>query len=516
MLCAVYQLGLTGYNEADSLQKELLEKRANGEIPDTLLLLEHPPTITTGRAGQPENVLVSREQLEREGINLVSVDRGGDATYHGPGQLVAYPIIDLRDRNRDARRYVRDLEEVIIRTLGDFDITASRDQSHAGVWVENEEMAAIGVSVRQWVTRHGFALNVNTDLRPFSFINPCGFTDRGATSLSRLLARDVSVTAVTERLVARFAEVFGAQLEWAEGSPPGAGRLPSWFKQKPAGPEVMGSMAKLLGDLRLHTICESAHCPNIGGCFSRKTATFLILGDVCTRRCTFCAVKKGRPLPVDDAEPRHLLEAVEKLGLRYVVLTSVTRDDLPDGGAAHFARAISALRGGKGSTTVEVLIPDFLGSATALAVVAGAGPEVINHNVETVPRLYHGVRPQADYRRSVKLLAAAKEMNPQVVTKSGMMVGLGETREEVVAVMRDLKKADCDLLTIGQYLQPSPKHHPVVSFFTPEEFDEYRTIGKELGFTEVASSPLVRSSYQAAELYKKVVSSMDKTGPATH
>ncbi|MBA7566980.1 Lipoyl synthase [subsurface metagenome] len=278
-------------------------------------------------------------------------------------------------------------------------------------------------------------------------------------------------------------------------------RLPVWFKQSSPDPKIMATMKELLDGLNLHTICESALCPNIGQCFSRKTATFLILGDVCTRNCTFCAVKKGVPRPIDEKEPQHIHEAVERLGLRYVVITSVTRDDLRDGGASHFAETIRKLRKNKAGIVVEVLVPDFLGSAEALRVVIEAEPQVINHNVETVPRLYPEVRPGADYSRSVELLSAAKRLSLEIVTKSGLMLGLGETREEVIEVMSDLREAGCDLLTIGQYLQPSPKHHPLVRFVPPEEFAEY--IGKDMGFIEVASAPLVRSSFRAAELYAK-------------
>ena len=233
-------------------------------------------------------------------------------------------------------------------------------------------------------------------------------------------------------------------------------RLPSWFRQKAADPSVVMPVERLLRDLRLHTICESALCPNIGECFSRRTATFLILGNVCTRNCRFCGVQKGKPLPVDAEEPQNLLEAVERLDLRYVVITSVTRDDLADGGAAHFAAVIEAIHAKRSETSVEVLISDFLGSAEALRAVVEAGPEVVNHNVETVPRLYSAVRPKADYGRSVELLYAVKQQAPDMVTKSGMMVGLGETEQEIGEVMSDLREAGCDLLTIGQYLQPSP------------------------------------------------------------
>ena len=282
------------------------------------------------------------------------------------------------------------------------------------------------------------------------------------------------------------------------------GRLPFWFKQKPVNPKTMLTMERLLDGLSLHTICESAHCPNVGDCFSRKTATFLILGDICTRRCTFCAVKKGHPLPVDEEEPQHLLEAAEKLNLSYIVITSVTRDDLVDGGASQFVKVINILHENRAGAIVEVLIPDFHGSAEALKAVVEACPQVINHNVETVPRLYPKVRPGANYGRSLELLFMAKNLSSEIITKSGLMLGLGETKEEIVEVMKDLREANCDLLTLGQYLQPSPTHHPVVRFVPPEEFSRYRDIGKEIGFIEVAAAPLVRSSFKAAELYAKV------------
>ncbi|MFC1900657.1 lipoyl synthase [Chloroflexota bacterium] len=281
-------------------------------------------------------------------------------------------------------------------------------------------------------------------------------------------------------------------------------RLPSWFKQELPDTKTVSNVQKLLDGLSLHTICESALCPNAGQCLSRNTATFLILGDTCTRHCTFCAVKKGIPSAVDESEPEHLLEAAQKLGLKYVVITSVTRDDLPDGGSSYFAEVIGLLRSSIKNVVIEVLIPDFLGSAGALKTLADAGPQVITHNMETVPCLYAEVRPEADYNRSVELISRVKELDPGAITKSGLMIGLGETKEEVIEVMSDLREAGCDLLTIGQYLQPSAHYHPVVEYIPPDEFAEYGNIGRKMGFIEVASAPLVRSSYRAVEMYEKV------------
>jgi len=280
-------------------------------------------------------------------------------------------------------------------------------------------------------------------------------------------------------------------------------RLPPWFKKKVPDPWVLASMRSLFDELSLHTICENALCPNLGDCFSNRTATFLLLGDICTRNCTFCAVKKGVPCPVDEKEPQHLAEAVEKLGLRHVVITSVTRDDLPDGGAAHFARTIARLQEKDKALTVEVLIPDLGGSLRSLKMVVDAHPDVINHNLETVPRLYPQVRPKADFQRSLRLLGQAGELDSHIVTKSGLMVGLGETRDELLQAMEELRKVNCDLLTIGQYLQPSAHHYPVVRYVPPEEFVEYESLGKAMGFCDVASVPLVRSSFNAAQLYEK-------------
>lgn len=255
----------------------------------------------------------------------------------------------------------------------------------------------------------------------------------------------------------------------------------------------------LLEGLGLDTVCLSAACPNLGECFARRTATFLILGPVCTRNCRFCAVPKGTPRPVDPGEPRRVALAAAELQLRHVVITSVTRDDLPDGGAGQFAATVTAVREALPEATVEVLTPDFRGRPAALEKVMAAGPRVFNHNVETVPRLYPAARPQADYRRSLEVLRRAKEMRPGILTKSGLMVGLGEREEEVLAVLADLRSAGCDAVTIGQYLRPSKAHLPVREYLTPETFARYRARAREMGFRYVASGPLVRSSYLAED-----------------
>jgi len=266
-------------------------------------------------------------------------------------------------------------------------------------------------------------------------------------------------------------------------------------------------MRGLLQRYGLNTVCEGALCPNQGECFGRGTATFLILGRTCTRNCTFCAIpSEEHPPAPDPGEPERIAQAASELGLRHVVITSVTRDDLEDGGASHFAQTVEALKKDNPQIIVEVLVPDFLGSLAALEIVVNSGPEIINHNLETIPRLYPEVRPQADYRRSIGLLKRVKEINSQKITKSGLMLGLGEEQEEVLQVMRDLREVSCDLLTLGQYLQPSGRHHPVIRYIPPEEFEELRKEGEEMGFKGVFSAPFVRSSFHAAEIFEKILS----------
>ncbi|MFB3882653.1 MAG: lipoyl synthase [Armatimonadota bacterium] len=277
-------------------------------------------------------------------------------------------------------------------------------------------------------------------------------------------------------------------------------RIPRWLVPGAPKRAALERMDQTFAGMALHTVCQSAQCPNVGECFGKGAATFMILGDSCTRDCRFCAVQHGRPELPDPDEPRRVAEAAAMLGLSHVVVTSVTRDDLADGGAAHFASTIHAIRDLLPTARVEVLVPDFRGDGDALRSVIAAGPDVLNHNVETVPRLYQQVRPQADYRRSLALLRRAALMSPIAVTKSGMMVGLGETNEEVIEVLADLREAGVSAVTIGQYLQPTRRHLPVAEFVPPARFGEYADRAREMGFTAVMSGPLARSSYHAAEL----------------
>lgn len=279
------------------------------------------------------------------------------------------------------------------------------------------------------------------------------------------------------------------------------GQRPSWLKASAPAGDNYRELKALVSRLKLHTVCESAACPNLGECWSRRTATFMILGNACTRRCRFCAVSKGVPQPLDYDEPRRVAEAVAALGLRYVVITSVTRDDCEDGGAGVFAMTIRAIREQAPGCRVEVLVPDFRGNPLALERVLAAQPDVLAHNVETVPALYARVRPGADYQRSLALLARARQWWPQMPLKSGLMLGLGETLQEVLQTMRELVASGASILTLGQYLSPSAQHLPVVRFVAPEEFAELARIGYEMGFSRVEAGPLVRSSYHAAQAF---------------
>ncbi|MEQ8785886.1 MAG: lipoyl synthase [Pirellulaceae bacterium] len=277
-------------------------------------------------------------------------------------------------------------------------------------------------------------------------------------------------------------------------------RLPRWLKREVPKGNANHFTANLLEELRLETVCDNAKCPNRMECYSQKTATFMILGNVCTRPCGFCSVSRGRPEALEDDEPDRVAEAAHRLGLRHVVITSVTRDDLPDGGAEHFYRCVLAVRRRTGAA-VEVLTPDFVEQKHALERVVEAAPEVFNHNTETVPRLYRPVRgPKSDYAWTLKLLARVKRLNPQIKTKSGLMLGLGETHEEILDVLADLRAHGCDLLTLGQYLQPAPRYMPVVRYLPPDEFDHLGRLARSLGFTQVASGPFVRSSYHARDM----------------
>jgi lipoic acid synthetase len=457
---------------------------------DAVLLVEHPPVITLGCAGGREDVCVSTDYLRQCGIEVVQTERGGRVTYHGPGQLVVYPILKLP--HGDLYEYLWRLEEVVLEVLHEWGIAAGRIERHPGVWIGRDKIAAIGVAVQDGVTTHGLALNVDPDMEHFQLIVPCGLTSRGITSMQAVLGLPVAMEAVEHSLVAAFGRVFGFHV--------GPYTKPGPWLVAPAPQEETVDIEQLVADLSLHTVCQEAACPNIGDCWTRGTATFMLLGDVCTRHCRFCNVKPGLPLPPDPEEPSRIAEAAVRMGLQHVVLTSVTRDDLPDGGASHFALTVRTIRHRSPCTTVEVLIPDFCGSLAALDTMAAAAPDVFNHNVETVERLSPTVRSRAGYRRSLAVLAWAGQRG--LTTKSGLMVGLGETCGEVIDTMRDLRRAGCHILTIGQYLRPTDLQLPVADYVHPVMFAWYREVGRSMGFHTVAAGPLVRSSYHAEEVWR--------------
>lgn len=514
-----HHLETVGYEESCRLQEELGLARASGVIGDTLLLLRHPPVITVGRGGGEEDILAPASTLHQLGIRVLRTDRGGRATYHGPGQLVVYPI--LKPLNGDLYAYAWRLEETAIQVLKAYGLRAGRVNGNPGVWVGSSngsaggaKIAAVGLAVRDGITRHGLALNVAPDMTHFDLLISCGNTDRGVTSMARELGWAPDQAEVAERFCHTFAQVFRCQV--VEGDPAWQAQRstrdceqPTWLWQR-ISPQVESAMARmenLLDQLVLQTVCQEARCPNITECFARGTATFMILGDTCTRSCRFCAVGYGRPAPPDPGEPGRVAEAAGALRLGHVVITSVTRDDLPDGGAGHFAATVAAVRSGVPEAAVEVLIPDFRGSRVALETVLAAEPDVLNHNLETVARLYQQVRPQADYQRSLAMLAWAKTLVPKLVTKSGLMLGLGERTGEVLRALYDLRQARCDLLTLGQYLQPTDGQLPVERFVPPAEFASYQDKAESLGFRGVSAGPLVRSSHRAETLWHKIVSS---------
>ncbi|MGV2978887.1 lipoyl synthase [Camelimonas sp. ID_303_24] len=290
-------------------------------------------------------------------------------------------------------------------------------------------------------------------------------------------------------------------------------RKPEWLRVKAPGSAAWAATNRIVRDKRLVTVCEEAGCPNIGECWEKKHATFMVMGDTCTRACAFCNVKTGMPQPLDLDEPARVADAVASLGLSHVVITSVDRDDLKDGGALHFANVINAIRAAAPATTIEILTPDFLRKPGALEVVVAAKPDVFNHNLETVPSKYLKVRPGARYFHSLRLLQQVKELDPAIFTKSGIMVGLGEERNEVLQLMDDLRSAEVDFITIGQYLQPTRKHHPVIRFVTPDEFRAYETTARAKGFLMVASTPLTRSSHHAGEDFERLKAA--RAGQAT-
>ena len=533
-------LGRVTYEEAWDLQKAIWEGLTSGRTSDDyVLLLEHPHTYTVGRNGDGTNLTIGLDELTPLGASLVHVDRGGDITYHGPGQLVGYPIVAVPKRSSgyDAVGHVRRIESAVIGALKTLGVEAWTEDDFTGVWTAEGKVAAIGVRVSHGVSMHGFAINVDPDMAYFENIVPCGIPDRPVTSVSDLVGRRVSIEEVVDALIPhletlslrsgndvqlgafnRGSAKTGYEVDQmvARGvfSPVRAGEAPVVFrgvlKGEPRKPSWMKvkldltdkrylELKKLNASLDLNTVCEEAGCPNIYECWSSGTSTLMLLGDVCTRACSFCDVNTGKPGAVDLDEPARAATAVHSMGLNHAVLTSVNRDDLPDGGASIFAATIHEIRTRLPECDVEVLIPDFKGDPDALEVVMAGKPSVLNHNTETVLRLQRDIRTAANYARSLALLARAKWLYPAGTVKSGLIVGMGETDEEVEGALADLNAVGVDIVTIGQYLRPTSHHRPVDRYVHPDVFDAFKSVGEGFGIGHVESGPLVRSSYHAKE-----------------
>ena len=534
-------LGKLPYGEAYILQKGLHSATSQESSPfDYLLLLEHNNVVTIGRSGDINNLLVSKNILNENNIEFFETDRGGDITFHGDGQLIGYPIIRLDDPKKVVP-FVRKIENVIIDTLAELSIEAFSKTDDTGVWTKEGKIASIGIKVSKWTTLHGFSLNISENTKGFDFINPCGSSEEHVVSIQQY-DETVSFKEVTEIISRKFVEIFKYEKvdkQFSQFTPRQLKKkkefhidqlvnngvfnayknsipitLNSSIKSEPERPEWMKvkanlgkdylSLKSLIKEKRLNTVCEEASCPNIYECWSMGTATFMIMGDTCTRACGFCDVNTGKPCDLDMDEPYRVAESVKIMGLTHAVITSVNRDDLDDGGSAFFAKTIDEVRLKNNQTSIEVLIPDFKGSKEAIDNIINANPEVLNHNLETVPRLQREIRTAASYGRSLALLQYAKESHFLGKTKTGLIVGMGEEFEEVIAVLKDLSRINIDIVTIGQYLRPTQRHRLIDRYVSEEEFEQYKTIGQELGIPHIESGPLVRSSYHAKDSFASV------------
>ena len=527
----VRHLGRVPYAEAYDLQRALLRSGR-----DHVLILEHPATITLGRRADPANIVGDPAAA---GAEVITTDRGGDVTAHGPGQLVAYAIVSLDEDLASIPAHAHRMEDAVIATVSTFlapdDVGGvGRLEGHPGVWVGIEtsrpaKVAAMGIRTEVVKgtrrTMHGVALNVDIDLALFDTIVPCGIQGRPVTSLTHLGA-SASMTEVGTALAEELARALapGRAVETASvlpvrsrdhrdsvgpmldrrlrdaGVDPAAGlalggRKPEWLRIPVRRDRGFDTTRSLIGDLNLVTVCEEAGCPNIFECWSDGTATFMVNGERCTRNCAFCLIDTRKPLALDPTEPARVAEAVDRMGLAHAVVTCVARDDLDDGGAGAIADTIRAIRDRRPGTRVEVLISDLAGDADDLQLILDARPDVVNHNLETVARLQRAVRPSAGYARSLAVLARARAAG--FVTKSGIMVGLGETDEEVVVALGDLAAVGVQIVTIGQYLRPTADHAPIARHVDLSTFDWLAEQGRSLGLAHVQSSPLTRSSYHA-------------------
>jgi len=521
-------LGRVSFLEANDFQRALVSSRD-----DYVLLFEHPPTYTKGIRTQAEHFLTPPEQLNAV---VVDADRGGDVTFHGPGQVVAWAVVTVGDDPAAGRLHVNKLEDSVIATVKRVDADGllgevGRLEGYPGVWARLEsvpaKIAAVGVRTERDEhgrrrSLHGVALNVTVDLDAFKAIVPCGIPDKPVASLVSLglSATSLEVEEILgDELESRFGSSAGVarvdrststtsderplirRLRKAGVNPddalPIATRKPEWLRIEAHMGTEFQSLRTLTEDLRLVTVCEEAGCPNIFECWSQGTATFMVNGERCTRACGFCLIDTRKPMALDPSEPERVAEAVVRLGLHHAVITCVARDDLPDGGAGAMAATVKAIRAVSPGTDVEVLTSDLKGDLASLEILLESRPNVLNHNVETVARLQRAVRPSAGYLRSLTVLARSAQAG--FTTKSGLMVGLGETPDEVEETLADLASVGVQIATIGQYLRPTARHLPVARYWEPAEFDDLAERGRSLGLAHVQSSPLTRSSYHARE-----------------
>jgi lipoic acid synthetase len=525
-------IGRVAYREVLAVQTALFEHGREQH----LLLLEHPHVFTYGpRAELDKNLKCDPAEV---GADFVAVKRGGDITYHGPGQLVGYPILNLENAI-GATAHVCSVEQLVIDALIELGVkNAGRLSGFAGVWLDADndrrrKISAIGVRLAHGRTMHGFALNADPDMTYMrQHIVPCGVAEYPVTSL-REEGIDASMQDVV-KIVSRLAiERWGGgvaeqqEVAWvhrpedlsrfSRGEGPGEpvrmlGRLadagvdggvdlserkPEWLRPKvQIGAEVL-KIKRTLSELKLVTVCEEAGCPNLSECWKDGTATFMVLGERCTRACGFCLVDTRKPELPEADEPQRVAEAVASMGLTHAVLTMVARDDLADGGFAHVAECVRAIRERNPLTRIETLVSDAKGDVASLQLLFDARPDVFNHNIETVARLQRAVRPSAGYARSLGVLAAAKAAG--LVVKSGLVLGMGETSEEVDGCLADLAGIGVNIVTIGQYLRPTTHHTPVARWIHPDEFTRWKQVGESLGIGHVESSPLTRSSYHAKQ-----------------
>jgi lipoic acid synthetase len=521
-------LGRISFAEANDFQRALLQSSD-----DYILVFEHPPTYTRGIRTMEEHFLVPPESLNAV---VIDADRGGDVTYHAPGQVVAWAIVTVADDPSAGKTHVTRLEDAVIATVRHFDRQGrlgrvDRLEGYPGVWADVDgtpaKIAAVGVRTERNErglrrTLHGVALNVDIDMAGFTAIVPCGIADKPVASMTSL-GLDVSSLEVDERLGVELEARLGggASVARVDRSPatmsaerpllrrlrkagvdPDAGvplrsRKPEWLRIEAHMGEEYQSLRTLTEDLRLVTVCEEAGCPNIFECWSAGTATFMVNGERCTRACGFCLIDTRKPFALDPTEPERVAEAVVRLKLAHAVITCVARDDIADGGAGAIAATVRAIRERAPDTNVEVLTSDLKGDAASLQLIIDARPDVLNHNVETVARLQRAVRPSAGYLRSLTVLA--RSVQAGLTTKSGLMVGLGESADEVEEVLADLAAVGVSIATIGQYLRPTADHLPVARWWEPGEFDDLAERGRRLGLKHVQASPLTRSSYHARE-----------------